>query len=182
MTAETLVCSWAARSGRSRLSAGSRRTDSTEAAADPSGGRPPRTAQDLLDVAPLRVVGHRLDPGVGDRGSVRCVSVLRSHLLTIPSVGDLGRSPASPSRATPPLLGTGPSPPAPGAVRTGRRRAPDSAWDLRQRLPQPPRCEERAGCPSVRCRDGAPIGGRPRARIVRRNPKHGDREVRDQTR
>jgi hypothetical protein len=41
ITSEALTCSWAARSTRARFSSGSSRTDSTEAAVEPSGGRPP---------------------------------------------------------------------------------------------------------------------------------------------
>jgi hypothetical protein len=42
MASETLMCASAAWSSRSRLSSGSRRTDSTVEAAEPIGGRPPR--------------------------------------------------------------------------------------------------------------------------------------------
>lgn len=71
MTSETLISSSAARSRRSRLSSGSSRTDSTEAAAEPIGGRPTTTSpQDFLDVgAVFGLVRHQLDHLVGDRSA-----------------------------------------------------------------------------------------------------------------
>lgn len=42
MASETLMCSSAARTSKSRFSSGSSLTDSTEEAAEPIGGRPPR--------------------------------------------------------------------------------------------------------------------------------------------
>jgi hypothetical protein len=50
---------------------GSSRTDSTAAAADPSGGRRPRRRMSFSTSYPRsRLVGHGLDHGLGDRGAV----------------------------------------------------------------------------------------------------------------
>src|SRR5262249_36315226 len=92
MTSETLTCSWAARSSRARFSSGSSRTDSTEAAAEPSGGRPPPPAaqQRVHVVAPLGLLGHRLDVGVRDRRAVFVLSVV--HFCSRLSFGSSRRA------------------------------------------------------------------------------------------
>jgi hypothetical protein len=79
ITSETLTCSSAARINRARLSSGSSRTDSTLAAADPSGGRPPArpTAQECRHVvAALGLIDRRPDIGVGDRRPALALSVV----------------------------------------------------------------------------------------------------------